>query len=184
MLSGLGVGGSFGNVNFSKRVIKKSTWWDGWKAIGAYECNSHFLWVCMTRSSWLSSCAYHSREDWHFCWPLKHIIYQSLRGINKRIVGGEQGQPKDKQDFQSGTAWVSVFICNYLGYEGVCVCVYVAWLNVCVTLSVSHARVKSCGQFVCECCRMRCVCSRVCVSADSCTHQWGHQVLGYQARDL
>lgn len=33
---GGGEGGCFGGGNFSKRVIKKRTWWDGWKAISAY----------------------------------------------------------------------------------------------------------------------------------------------------
>lgn len=71
-------------------------------------------------------------------------------------MGGQQGQPKDKPAFQSGTASVPVFICNYLVYEGVCV-QYVAWLNVCVTLSVLHARVKSRG-CICVCTSARCEC--------------------------
>lgn len=80
--------------------------------------------VCMTRGSWLC-CAYRSREDWHvpdFCCPLKHIS-GLLCGIDRIIMGGEQGQPQDKRGFQSGTAWVSVFTCHYVVYEGVCVCV-------------------------------------------------------------
>lgn len=95
--------------------------------------------VCMTRGSWLC-CAYRSREDWHvpdFCCPLKHIS-GLLCGIDRIIMGGEQGQPQDKRGFQSGTAWVSVFTCHYVVYEGVCVCV-------CVTLSVLRATAKSRG---------------------------------------
>lgn len=115
--------------------------------------------VCMTRGSWLC-CAYRSREDWHvpdFCCPLKHIS-GLLCGIDRIIMGGEQGQPQDKRGFQSGTAWVSVFTCHYVVYEGVCVCVChsvrvachreKSWVYVCLYID-------SAGRGVCwQCARM------------------------------